>query len=93
MDQWGITILGGGGVGKTALVQFAFNGDIEPYDRTIEDAYRKQMDVDNRMSFVEAIDTAGEEEYATAKASSSCIRSHRVHRLTDWKFSASRYYA
>ncbi|KAJ7938012.1 ras protein [Mycena leptocephala] len=34
------------------------------YDPTIEDAYRKQFMVDNRMCFVEVIDTAGQEEYA-----------------------------
>jgi GTPase KRas protein len=30
------------------------------YDPTIEDAYRKQLVVDNRMCFVEVIDTAGQ---------------------------------
>ncbi|KAG6910607.1 hypothetical protein DXG01_009558, partial [Tephrocybe rancida] len=37
------------------------------YDPTIEDAYRKQLVVDNRMCFVEVIDTAGQEEYATLR--------------------------
>ncbi|KAF5368321.1 hypothetical protein D9758_002345 [Tetrapyrgos nigripes] len=37
------------------------------YDPTIEDAYRKQLIVDNRMCFVEVIDTAGQEEYATLR--------------------------
>jgi len=68
MDQWRITVLGDGGVGKTALaVQFTLNCFIETYDPTIEDAYRKQMIVDQRMSFVEVIDTAGQEEYATLR--------------------------
>jgi len=68
MDQWRVTVLGDGGVGKTALaVQFTLNCFIETYDPTIEDAYRKQMIVDNRMSFVEVIDTAGQEEYATLR--------------------------
>ncbi|CAA7264727.1 unnamed protein product [Cyclocybe aegerita] len=39
----------------------------ETYDPTIEDAYRKQLVVDNRMCFVEVIDTAGQEEYATLR--------------------------
>ena len=30
------------------------------YDPTIEDAYRKQLVVDNQMCFVEIIDTAGQ---------------------------------
>ena len=33
---------------------------IKTYDPTIEDAYRKQLVVDNRMCFVEVIDTAGQ---------------------------------
>ncbi|KAJ7241134.1 ras protein [Mycena rebaudengoi] len=63
MDQWTI---GDGGVGKTALaVEFTLK--CFTYDPTIEDAYRKQFVVDNRMCFVEVIDTAGREEYATLR--------------------------
>ncbi|KAJ7475530.1 ras protein [Mycena galericulata] len=66
MDQWTVAVLGDGGVGKTALaVQFTLN--CFTYDPTIEDAYRKQFVVDNRMCFVEVIDTAGQEEYATLR--------------------------
>ncbi|KAJ7293247.1 ras protein [Mycena rebaudengoi] len=71
MDQWTVAVLGDGGVGKTALaVQFTLNcfvGELPTYDPTIEDAYRKQFIVDNRMCFVEVIDTAGQEEYATLR--------------------------
>ncbi|KAK7064529.1 ras protein [Favolaschia claudopus] len=69
MDQWTVAVLGDGGVGKTALaVQFTLNCFVgETYDPTIEDAYRKQFVVDNRMCFVEVIDTAGQEEYATLR--------------------------
>ncbi|KIL71027.1 hypothetical protein M378DRAFT_66237 [Amanita muscaria Koide BX008] len=66
MDNWRVAVLGDGGVGKTALaVQFTLN--CFTYDPTIEDAYRKQLVVDNRMCFVEVIDTAGQEEYATLR--------------------------
>ncbi|KJA15729.1 hypothetical protein HYPSUDRAFT_148735 [Hypholoma sublateritium FD-334 SS-4] len=66
MDTWRIAVLGDGGVGKTALaVQFTLN--CFTYDPTIEDAYRKQFVVDNRMCFIEVIDTAGQEEYATLR--------------------------
>ncbi|KAJ6603800.1 small GTPase superfamily [Mycena sp. CBHHK59/15] len=66
MDNWTVAVLGDGGVGKTALaVQFTLN--CFTYDPTIEDAYRKQFIVDNRMCFVEVIDTAGQEEYATLR--------------------------
>ncbi|KAF8203255.1 ras protein [Pholiota molesta] len=57
--NWRVAVLGDGGVGKTALaVQFTLN--CFTYDPTIEDAYRKQLVVDNRMCFVEVIDTAGQ---------------------------------
>ncbi|KAF9647495.1 ras protein [Thelephora ganbajun] len=66
MDSWRVAVLGDGGVGKTALaVQFTLN--CFTYDPTIEDAYRKQLVVDNKMCFVEVIDTAGQEEYATLR--------------------------
>ncbi|KAJ7777073.1 ras protein [Mycena metata] len=59
MDQWRIVLLGERDAGKTELaVQTS-------YDPTIEDAYRKQFIVDNRMCFVELIDTAGQDEYTT----------------------------
>jgi len=68
MDSWRVAVLGDGGVGKTALaVQFTLNCFVETYDPTIEDAYRKQLVVDNKMCFVEVIDTAGQEEYATLR--------------------------
>ncbi|KAF9064021.1 ras protein [Rhodocollybia butyracea] len=53
MDYWRITLLGDGGTGKTALA-------VRAYDPTIEDSWRKQAKVDNRMSLVEIIDTAGQ---------------------------------
>ncbi|KZP15784.1 ras protein [Athelia psychrophila] len=58
MDSWRVAVLGDGDVGKTALaVQFTLN--CFTYDPTIEDAYRKQIVVDNKMCFVE--------EYATLR--------------------------
>lgn len=68
MDNWRITVLGDGGVGKTALaVQYMLGCFVETYDPTIEDAYRKQALVDDRMCFIEVIDTAGQEEYGTLR--------------------------
>jgi len=65
MDAWRVAVLGDGGVGKTALaVQFTLNKFIEWYDPTIEDTYRTKLLVDDRMCFVEVIDTAGQEEYS-----------------------------
>jgi GTPase SAR1 family protein len=42
------------------LVRKLTNDSRKTYDPTIEDAYRKQLVVDNRMCFVEVIDTAGQ---------------------------------
>ncbi|KAG2116150.1 glycosyl hydrolase family 92-domain-containing protein [Suillus clintonianus] len=39
----------------------------ETYDPTIEDAYRKQLIVDNKMCLIEIIDTAGQEEYTSLR--------------------------
>ncbi|KAJ2928782.1 hypothetical protein H1R20_g8171, partial [Candolleomyces eurysporus] len=83
MDSWRVAVLGDGGVGKTALaVQFTLNCFVgesrsrhlrqypahpAPLSVSREDAYRKQLVVDNKMCFVEVIDTAGQEEYATLR--------------------------
>ncbi|KAJ7042572.1 ras protein [Mycena alexandri] len=60
MDTWRIAVLGDGGVGKTALA-------VQTYDPTLEDGYRKQLILDDRMCMVEVIDTAGQDEYATLR--------------------------
>ncbi|KAJ3764803.1 ras protein [Lentinula raphanica] len=60
MDRWRITVLGDGAVGKTALA-------VRIYDPTIEDAYRKQLIVDDRMCMVEVIDTAGQDNFITLR--------------------------
>ncbi|KAK7037206.1 RAS1 protein [Paramarasmius palmivorus] len=39
----------------------------QTYDPTIEDAYRKQLVIANRMCLVEILDTAGQEDYATLR--------------------------
>ncbi|KAF5382955.1 hypothetical protein D9757_006288 [Collybiopsis confluens] len=49
------------------IIPYSTNPSFQTYDPTIEDAYRKQLIVDNRMCFVEVIDTAGQEEYATLR--------------------------
>lgn len=43
---------------------------LQTYDPTIEDAYRKQLVVDNQMCFVEIIDTAGQGRYPAPDISS-----------------------
>ena len=52
MNEIRLAILGGGGVGKSAItIQFLQNHFIELYDPTIEDSYRKQIAIDDRSYF------------------------------------------
>ena len=37
-----------------------YSTSVQTYDPTIEDAYKKQLVIDNKMCFVEVIDTAGQ---------------------------------
>lgn len=68
MDQWRVTALGDGAVGKTSIaVQFTLHSFTEAYDPTIEDAYRKQTIVDGSVCHIEIVDTAGQEEYSTLR--------------------------
>jgi len=39
------------------------NHFVETYDPTIEDSYRKQVQIDNQSCMLEVLDTAGQEEY------------------------------
>ncbi|XP_011406028.1 PREDICTED: ras-related protein Rap-1b-like isoform X2 [Amphimedon queenslandica] len=60
MHEYKIVILGPGGVGKSALtVQYVQGIFVEKYDPTIEDSYRKQVQVDGQHCMVEILDTAG----------------------------------
>jgi len=63
-----IVVLGAGGVGKSALTaQFVQNVWIENYDPTIEDSYRKQIEVDGRQCMLEILDTAGSEQFTAMR--------------------------
>ncbi|TIB68349.1 small G-protein Ras2 [Wallemia mellicola] len=63
-----LSVLGDGGVGKTALtVQFCMNSFVETYDPTIEDSYRKQVVLDDAPALLEVLDTAGQEEYTALR--------------------------
>jgi len=55
-------------VGKSALtIQFVSHQFCQLYDPTIEDSYRKQILVDDRVCFLDILDTAGQEEYSAMK--------------------------
>jgi len=63
-----IVIVGDGGVGKSALtIQFISNHFIVEYDPTIEDAYRKQINVDGEVCMLNILDTAGQDEYSAMR--------------------------
>ncbi|BCS07317.1 Ras-protein rsr1 [Aspergillus tubingensis] len=66
--EYHIVVLGAGGVGKSCLTaQFVQNVWIESYDPTIEDSYRKQIDVDGRQCILEILDTAGTEQFTAMR--------------------------
>ncbi|KAG1508455.1 hypothetical protein G6F53_008180 [Rhizopus delemar] len=65
LREYKIVIVGGGGVGKSALtIQFIQSHFVDEYDPTIEDSYRKQCVIDEETALLDVLDTAGQEEYS-----------------------------
>lgn len=63
-----LSVLGSGGVGKSALtLRFIRNLFVSSWDPTIEDAYRKAVRVDDMISTIEILDTAGQEDFSTMR--------------------------
>jgi len=68
MKEYKVVVLGSGGVGKSALtVQFVQNKFLEKYDPTIEDFYRKSIDVDETPTMLEILDTEGTEQFTSMR--------------------------
>jgi GTPase KRas protein len=63
-----VTVLGDGGVGKTALtIQLCSNHFVEYYDPTIESSYRRQCVVDEQPCLLNILDTAGQDDYSALR--------------------------
>eukprot|EP00276_Gloeochaete_wittrockiana_P009169 CAMPEP_0184648828 /NCGR_PEP_ID=MMETSP0308-20130426/6074_1 /TAXON_ID=38269 /ORGANISM="Gloeochaete witrockiana, Strain SAG 46.84" /LENGTH=191 /DNA_ID=CAMNT_0027081057 /DNA_START=93 /DNA_END=668 /DNA_ORIENTATION=- len=68
MTEYKLVIVGGGGVGKSALtIQLIQNHFLDEYDPTIEDSYRKQVTIDDETCLLDILDTAGQEEYSAMR--------------------------
>jgi GTPase KRas protein len=66
--EYKLVIVGGGGVGKSALtIQFIQQHFIDEYDPTIEDSYRKQVQIGDEICLLDILDTAGQEEYSAMR--------------------------
>eukprot|EP01122_Echinamoeba_exundans_P002938 TRINITY_DN12944_c0_g1_i1.p1 TRINITY_DN12944_c0_g1~~TRINITY_DN12944_c0_g1_i1.p1 ORF type:complete len:196 (+),score=26.25 TRINITY_DN12944_c0_g1_i1:29-616(+) len=68
MTEYKLVEVGGGGVGKSALIiRFIQNHFITEYDPTLEDSYRQQHRVDGEPCLIDTLDTAGREEYSAMR--------------------------
>ncbi|KAM3123749.1 hypothetical protein ACQ2H7_002974 [Candidozyma auris] len=68
MRDYKIVVLGAGGVGKSSVtVQFVQGVYVESYDPTIEDSYRKSIEVDGRACDLEILDTAGVAQFTAMR--------------------------
>ena len=60
MPEHKIVLMGPSGVGKTAIsIRFLQDSFIPKYDPTVEDSYRKNVQIDSVHYLVEILDTAG----------------------------------
>ena len=65
MGDCKIVVFGAGAVGKSALtIQFVQGYFITDYDPTIEDAYKRVLNVDGENVQLDILDTAGQDDFA-----------------------------
>ncbi|SCV02583.1 LAME_0H03026g1_1 [Lachancea meyersii CBS 8951] len=68
MRDYKLVVLGAGGVGKSCLtVQFVQGVYLDTYDPTIEDSYRKSMEIDKKVFDLEILDTAGVAQFTAMR--------------------------
>eukprot|EP01098_Paradermamoeba_levis_P007392 TRINITY_DN304_c0_g1_i1.p1 TRINITY_DN304_c0_g1~~TRINITY_DN304_c0_g1_i1.p1 ORF type:complete len:200 (-),score=54.33 TRINITY_DN304_c0_g1_i1:499-1098(-) len=66
MSEIKLVLVGIGGVGKSALtISYVSNVWVPEYDPTIEDSHRKQVCIDDVVTMLDILDTAGQEEYSS----------------------------
>lgn len=68
MENYKVIILGSGGVGKSAItIQLVQNRFVAAYDPTIEDSYKKTLNVDDKDVSLDILDTAGQDDFAAIR--------------------------
>uniref|UniRef100_A0A7S1M3T9 Ras-like protein n=1 Tax=Neobodo designis TaxID=312471 RepID=A0A7S1M3T9_NEODS len=68
MPEINIVVLGAGAVGKSCVtIQFIQGHFVDCYDATIEDVYRKPVEVDGCNYVLTIVDTAGQDAFATTR--------------------------
>jgi len=66
--EYKFAVLGTGGVGKSAMtIQLIQNHFVDEYDPTIEDSYRKQVEIDGETCLIDVLDTGGREEFSAMR--------------------------
>ena len=66
MREYKIVVMGSGGVGKSCLtIKFVTGNFRERYDPTIEDFYRKEIELENSLCILEILDTAGTDQFSS----------------------------
>uniref|UniRef100_A0A6A7G5G3 Ras-like protein n=1 Tax=Hirondellea gigas TaxID=1518452 RepID=A0A6A7G5G3_9CRUS len=64
-----IAVMGPGAVGKSAMtLQYVQGVFVMDYDPTIEDAYRKPVEIDGHSCMLDILDTAGQEDYTALRS-------------------------
>ncbi|CAF1096673.1 unnamed protein product [Adineta steineri] len=68
ISEYKLCVFGSGGVGKSCLTMQFVQGIFMPkYDPTIEDVYKKTVEIDGKQYSLEILDTAGTEEFSAMR--------------------------